>query len=268
VSRAEAALRTLRDVEGASILLEGDDIREVHIVTHSTRPAKLIVRDVQAILLTKFDRSLDYRVVSVAHTRPESARAGNSKTAENATPAASGPTAESAPPRPRPAPAPAPASSSRVASSLAESDSRSATGERIRFAGVNLFVSGPRTQAQVELKWKGVPRMGSASGWSTRAGAYRLIAAATLAAVQEFIADEVALGVHEVEFVRLGKRRAVVVSLSLLAHRSEKTLVGGCTVEHDVQQAVVLATLSALNRLVGGLPTKEPTEYLLRPTST
>ena len=61
---------------------------------------------------------------------------------------------------------------------------------------------------------------------------------------------------------------ATLVALSLLAHRQEKLLVGSCAVEQDVQQAVVLATLAALNRIMGGLPTRVPTEYVLRPTST
>jgi hypothetical protein len=256
VAQAEAAVCTLRDIEGVSILLEGDEVRELHVVTHSTRPAKLIVRDVQAILLTRYNRHIDYRVVSVAYTRADNAPAAETQArASSPAPASSRPT-----PREQPGGA--------SAAIPPEPQPRPPSAERVRFAGVNLFVSGPRTQAQVELKWKGLPRMGSASGWSTRTGAHRLIAAATLAAVQEYLADEVALTVHEVEFVRLGRRRAVVVSLSLLAHRSEKILVGACTVEQDQQQAVVLATLSALNRLVGGLRSKEPTEYLLRPTST
>ena len=111
-------------------------------------------------------------------------------------------------------------------------------------------------------------RMGGASGWSTRDGAHRLVAQATIAAVQEFLDGEVAFGLPDVEFVRMGRRRMAVVSLSLLAHRQEKVLVGSCAVEQDVQQAVVLATLAALNRIVGGLPTRVPTEYVLRPTST
>jgi len=238
-AKAEAAIRALRDVEGASIQAEGDEIREIHILTHSSRPAKQIVRDVQTVLQTRFDRRIDHRVVSVAYAKGESAPARHEPTAHPIT---------VAPPSPQPAEAVAP--------------------ERIRFAGVNLFVSGPRTQAQVELKWKGLPRMGSASGWSTRSGSHRLVAQAALAAVQEFLEDEVALAVHEVEILKLGRRRAVVVSLALLADRQEKVLVGSCVVEQDVPQSVVLATLAALNRVVGGLRTKEPTEYILRPTST
>jgi hypothetical protein len=65
----------------------------------------------------------------------------------------------------------------------------------------------------------------------------------------------------------MGREDIVVVSLALLAHRQQKPLSGCCTVGGDAQQAVVLATLSALNRVVGGLRTKEPTEYVLRPAS-
>ncbi len=168
-----------------------------------------------------------------------------------------------------PAPAPAVAPSARAAPAPGpEPEFETAGAERIRFGSVNLFVSGPRTQAQVELRWKGLARMGGASGWSTRDGAHRLVAQATLAAVQEFLDGEVAFSHPEVEFVRVGRRRMALVALSLLAHRQEKTLVGSCAVEQDAQQAVVLATLAALNRIVGGLPTRVPTEYVLRPTST
>jgi hypothetical protein len=76
-----------------------------------------------------------------------------------------------------------------------------------------------------------------------------------------------ALSVNGLEFARVGGQEVALVGLLLLAHRHEKPLVGSCTVEHDAQQAVVLATLAALNRVVGGLRTKEPTEYVLRPTS-
>jgi uncharacterized SAM-dependent methyltransferase len=96
---------------------------------------------------------------------------------------------------------------------------------------------------------------------------HRLVAQAAVAAVQEFLADEVALGAQDVEFLKLGRGRCVVVSLSLLAGRQEKILVGTCAVEQDVQQAVVCATLDALNRVVAGLRPLEPTEYVVRPTS-
>ena len=139
---------------------------------------------------------------------------------------------------------------------------------RVRFGSVNVYVTGRRAQAQVEVRWKGVPRMGSASGWSSRDEALPLVVQATLATIQEFLDDGIAFGFEGIEVVRVGRREVVLVGLELMAYRSHKSLVGACTVEADVQQAAVLATLSALNRVLGGLPTREPTEYVLRPTSS
>ena len=302
IVKAEDAIRALRDVESASVQSEGDTIREIHILSRSNRPPKQIVRDVQTVLQARFNRSIDYRVVSVAYlTDPTAASAGRSAAA--AAPAPSPPAeapapeksapepplhaaaperAVPAPERARPAPEPAaertptpeperraePAAAPTQRSSQTVSPGpRTPEAERIRFGSVNLYVAGPRTQAQVELKWRGLPRMGSASGWSTRANVHRLVAQATVAALQEFLAEEVALGAQDVEFLKLGRGRCVVVSLSLLAGRQEKLLVGTCAVEQDVQQAVVFATLDAVNRVVAGLRPLEPTEYIVRPTS-
>jgi hypothetical protein len=294
-AQAETAIKALRDVEGVSIQTEGDEVREIHVLSRSKRPPKQIVRDVQTVLLARYGKSIDYRVVSVAFTRGDEApvelppvRAAEALppapsilSAASATPLS--PPAESMPPvstphanpgphaNPVPNPAPPPALFSAPAPArrgAGESEFESAGADRIRFGSVNLFVSGPRTQAQVELRWKGLARMGGATGWSTRDGAQQLVAQATLAAVQEFLEGDVAFGQPEVGFLRMGRKRLAVVALSLLAHRQEKLLVGSCAVEQDVPQAVVLATLAALNRIMGGLPTRVPTEYVLRPTST
>jgi len=244
-SQAEAAIRRLRDIEGVSVRAEGDDIREIHVLTSSERPPKNIVRDVQTVLKTRLGVGIDHRVVSVALAQKGEVDA----------PAPFAPAADHAPilePRvvtPEPEPEPV------------------ASDERIRFESVNLFVSGPRTQAQVELRWKGLPRMGNASGYSTRDESHRLVAQAAATAVQEFLADPVALGVLGVEFVDTGIYRVVVVTLSMLAHRQEKVLTGSSVVAQDTPQSVVLATLAALNRVVGGMRVKEPTEYVLRATA-
>jgi hypothetical protein len=138
---------------------------------------------------------------------------------------------------------------------------------RVRFVNANLFVSGLRTQAEVELSWQGATRVGNATGASARDNAFRLLSSATLSALAPFLGPDVSLAPHDVEFVRLGRQEAVVVAVKLLAQRSEKTLVGSCTVEQDVAQSVVYATLAAVNRVLGGLRTVEAVEYELRPTS-
>ena len=260
--RAEAAIRRLRDVDGVSVRAEAGDIIEIHVVSRSSRPAKLIVRDVQAVLRTDLDLAIDHRMVSVAFARE------------------AGAAAESEPPVARPELGERSPRESRLDEPAAEERSPRASrrepstasaspkpDDRIRFENVNLIVHGQRTQAQVELRWKGLPRIGNASGWSSRDDAQRLVAQATALAVQEFLADPVAFNVRDVTFVEAGGKRVAVVVMALLAHRHEKVLTGSCTVEQDTPQAVVLATLAALNRLLAGMRAKEPTEYVLRAES-
>ena len=262
---AEDVLRGLRDVQGASILAEDRNIREIHILATPGRSAKQIVRDVETCLRTRFSIGIDHRVVSVAFSKaarpaadaavkpaeaPEKPAEARKVPAAEPERAAAGPDAGTAE---RPAP-------------RGRAPERSSDG-RVRFVSVNVYVAGPRVQAQVELRWKGVSRMGSASGWASRDSSHRLIAAATLAALQEFLEESWAMSLQNIEFVRIGREEVVIVGLALITHRHEKLLAGCCPVEQDAHQAVVLATLAAVNRVVGGLPTREPTEYVLRPAS-
>ena len=264
--RAEAAIRRLRDVDGVSVQAEGEELTEIHVVSSSGRTPKQLVRDIQSMLRTELGVTIDHRIVSVALVR--------SSPEDPHTPAAAAPPAGSAP-IPVAFPASPPAPDPQLARNAIPAARIQAAGEtpmplkddRIRYENVNLIVNGQRSQAQVELRWKGLSRIGNASGWSSRDDSHRLVAQATALAVQEFLADPVALNVREVTFVELTGRRVAVVVLSLLAHRHEKVLTGACSVEADTPQAVVLATLAALNRLVAGMRAKEPTEYVLRAES-
>jgi hypothetical protein len=255
-SRAEAAIRRLRDVDGVSVLADGNELVEIHVVSRSDRPAKHIVRDVQAVLRTDLGLAIDHRVVSVALARDAVSGAGAGP--QRPEPRDLPPTHDAGPGR-------APRARTHAHPSAGRDDA--ASDDRIRYENVNLIVHGQRTQAQVELRWKGLPRIGNASGFSARDDAQRLVAQATTLAVQEFLADPVALQVRDVTIVDVSGQRVAVVVLALLAHRHEKVLSGSCTVEHDTPQAVVLATLASLNRLVAGMRAKEPTEYVLRAES-
>ncbi|MFM7230925.1 MAG: hypothetical protein ACKO3S_02965 [bacterium] len=253
-ARAEAAILRLRDVDGVSVRAEGDELTEIHVVSRSKRSPKQIVRDIQAVLRTDLKLGIDHRIVSVALAKPEDSR---DAAAFGGTEFVLGhPALGEAEPRP-----------SSPAPEAFASEPAPAREDRILFESVNLIVQGPRTQAQVELRWKGLTRVGNASGWGMRDDSHRLVAQATTLAVQEFLADPVALHVRDVTFVDLSGRRVAVVGLSLIAHRQEKALTGSCTVDADTPQSVVLATLAALNRVVAGMRAKEPTEYVLRADS-
>lgn len=267
MAEAERVLCRLRDVTAASITTDGDEIKEIHVVAESTRTPKNIVRDVETALKAFLKRTIDHRMISVALQSPETADAAAPVAAAPAGPRPSAPPVVpvAAPPPPRPSYAAPPAPQPMPPPM---SSPPAAPGARVRFVNANLFVSGLRTQAEVELSWQGTTRVGNATGASARDNAFRLLSSATLSALAPFLGPDISLAPHDVEFVRLGRQEAVVVAVKLLAQRSEKTLVGCCTVEQDVAQSVVYATLAAVNRVLGGLKVVEDVEYELRPTST
>ncbi len=128
----EAAIRRLRDVDGVRVRVEGDVLKEIHIETQSQRAAKPIVRDIQSVLRTALDLSIDHRIVSVAFVRP---REGAAPTL--ASQPALGGGAESGARMPASSFAPVEPTASEA----------SLKDERILFENVNLIVHGPRTQA-------------------------------------------------------------------------------------------------------------------------
>jgi len=280
VAEAERKLARLRDVVAATITMDGDQIREIHVVAESTRAPKNIVRDVETALKAFLKRDIGHRMISVAVTAPEGAvpaPAASVTPATGATPGAkganaAGPAPGPAAPPPNPVPGPPAPTPVREAVTVTRVEAPppalpKTDSARVRFVNANLFVSGLRTQAEVELSWQGTTWVGNATGASARDNAFRLLSSATLSALAPFLGPDITLAPHDVEFVRLGRQEAVVVAVKLLAQRSEKTLVGSCTVEQDVAQSVVYATLAAVNRVLGGLKAVEAVEYELRPTS-
>ncbi|HKQ59318.1 MAG TPA: hypothetical protein VJY35_15755, partial [Candidatus Eisenbacteria bacterium] len=84
-------------MDGASVQLDGDEIREIHVLTRSKRPPKQIVRDVQTVLLTRFNRSIDYRVVSIAYAKPDAAPVASAASVPEVTPLPAAPPPAAAP---------------------------------------------------------------------------------------------------------------------------------------------------------------------------
>ncbi len=262
---AEAILRQLREIEHAAITTDGDEIREVHVVARTARRPKQIVRDVESALAAYLKRSVDHRVISVVLVEGAPVRRAAPDRVEVA-PLAASPPVEGASREPLLRRLEGEGGGGREPARGAGREVPVA--DRIRFVSANLFVTGLRTQAQVELSWKGATRLGSATGASSRANAERLVAQAALQALQPFLGEQRALALEDVAVVRPGRQEVVVVALQLLEQRRERTLTGSCTVEQDVPQSVVYATLSALNRIWGALGARDPVEYELRPAST
>jgi len=89
---------------------------------------------------------------------------------------------------------------------------------------------------------------GTAQGPGTTDGRYRAVAEATLGAVQRFVKIESELFVEECGLVQVGAKRAATVCVVELDPEGERTLIGSCLCRQDDAEALVRATLDAINR--------------------
>jgi hypothetical protein len=238
---AQKLLLSLRDIVGADIRLEEDGrgLAEINILAEGNRPPKQIVRDVRSALRAEYQVDVDYRKISVAQRRdmdPE-ALAGRSESA---------PTVLTLP------------------ASLVEEEPLTT---RLRFEGVTVAIDSLGCRVKVELSLEGREAIGEAQGANAARQLPRLVAEATVDALAKFVDPGCALSVAEVKGITLGDEDTVLVMIKLFKDRSEKTLTGSSVVAQSLQQSVVYATLSALNRVLGRLQFREPIEYEVGPLS-
>lgn len=89
---------------------------------------------------------------------------------------------------------------------------------------------------------------GEARGSASQSGVQRAVATATLRAVEELSGDVARFELDHLEVSHLGSDRMVIVALTMLSSRGTERLTGAAAVREDVRQAVIRATLDALNR--------------------
>jgi hypothetical protein len=257
----EDALRRLRGVTSAHIVLDvNGQIAEIHIIADGDRQPKQIVRDVETTVLATLHVKVDHRKISVAQIDPK----GPIPTED--------PVQQPKPFRPKIA-APQRAPEEPLMDNSGASPGRMATVAalaaalpRLRFMGMNLQVSGSGCQATVELSRGRVLSTGDSSGPGPGKGALRSLAEATLGAVMHCYQDGPAFVLEEIAFTSLGQKEIVLVSVSFQRGREVIQLLGSTFVGVDPQQAVILATLDAINRFSGRLKERGFIEYEVGPS--
>ncbi len=228
---------SLRDVTGVEIATEGDDILEVNILATGDRPPKQIARDVRSALRADLRLEVDHRKISVAQRRDDSGPLHEVQVPE-------GNVIELVPPlEPR------------------------STSRRFQFLGLDLSLNTHRAHARVELALGDGESAGEAEGPATQDESLRLIARATLQAVERFVGEETRFTLAELVTLPLGGEPIVLVGVHFQNGRERQLLSGSAAVGRDLQTSVVFATLAALNRRLGRLSLREAVEYELRPTT-
>jgi hypothetical protein len=114
---------------------------------------------------------------------------------------------------------------------------------------MHLVSSGLDVTASVTLASGDRTAVGEARGAASQTGVHRAVASATLRAVELLVDMQIRFELDHLEITPMGgTERTVLVSLTLLTSRGTERLTGAAGVREDVRQAVIRATLDALNR--------------------
>lgn len=126
---------------------------------------------------------------------------------------------------------------------------------RLRWLDLQIAHEGTRAIVTVLLERNSTVYRGVATGVRSSLQIPRLVAAATLRAVEAAHGLRERFGLEEVSTTTmLGGHPVALVLVSAVREQGEDLLVGSALIRHDVLRAVGLATLDAVNRRVWAFP--------------
>jgi hypothetical protein len=131
-----------------------------------------------------------------------------------------------------------------------DEDRTFAIGEcmRPKLTEVTLRTVNRLAEVKVELLTGDKTIEGIAQGPSSAHNKLRLFVEATLKALSSFTMDKLLFVTEEVGITQLAKQQIALVSITLITSAGEQSLTGCALVRNDDREAVVKATLDAVNR--------------------
>jgi hypothetical protein len=123
-------------------------------------------------------------------------------------------------------------------------------GARLLIQRMQLVSAREGVTSEVTLEIAGQAHTGSAGAASTPSSVHRSVALATLRAVEEAVGRDLRFELEHLETTSLGTDRAVIVEISMITKYGSERLTGVSSVREDARQAVIRATLDALNRRI------------------
>lgn len=126
---------------------------------------------------------------------------------------------------------------------------------RAKILSINTDISGVQAKAVVTLELEGEVYLGEASGPASVTGRQRLVATATLSAVEQYMQGSFGFALEDVGVIQLGKERVAVSCFVLVTALGEQPFAGSALVRQNEKDSIVRATLDAINRRLGFLIT-------------
>ena len=138
----------------------------------------------------------------------------------------------------------------RVVSVVQLPDPDLAQGDRPVIVDVSEQMDGNHTKVVVTLGWQGDTLVGEVGGAAAHTTRNRLVAEATIEALQQALQDTTAIGVAAVDLPMLGSRSVAIAQIVMVTEGAERLMVGSALVDGESSRAVVRAVLDALNRQI------------------
>lgn len=124
---------------------------------------------------------------------------------------------------------------------------------RLIFSNYSFINSGLTSEANVTLLRGNEIFEGHAEGPNTSGNKYRIIANATLDCVTKMISKNHMFLLEDIDMFYIAKSRIVVVGVTHATNNMEELLTGSSLIKKDEGEAVVKATLDAINRRIMSL---------------
>jgi hypothetical protein len=122
------------------------------------------------------------------------------------------------------------------------------SAERPAISRMHLVSSGLEVTVTVTLSAAGRSVVGESRGSASQVGVQRAVANATLRAVEQLLDGVARFELDHLEVTQIGAERTVLAGVAMLSAQGSERLTGAAGVREDVRQAVIRATLDALNR--------------------
>jgi hypothetical protein len=241
----EDALRQIPGIRAVSVVTDPKAVpTEVHVLASPGKPAKQLVRDVQSVALTRYDIDLDHRIVSVVQIGEEDSAPPNGAArmpVEGST-SATAPSPSVETPTPDVGPAAAP-------DDVNTADSEDAIRPSIR--SLTVRTSGAEAEAVVRLAFGDETFDGTASGSGAASYRHRLVAQATLSALEPLLG--LPTEVESVTVIKAGIHSVALTVLVVNVPRiGPQSTSGSAVIRGDEADAVARSVLDALNRRIAG----------------
>ncbi|MBC8368307.1 hypothetical protein H8E52_12945 [bacterium] len=252
IPELEKLITGIHDVTGCRIIKDAvGEITEIHVTAISDRSGRIIARDVDTLLNVKAGLDVDHRKIGVAVTgKPE---------AEDESEAVVAP-APSAPER-KPTPEPRPLYASPQLSDQLIIEDEDEVEDRPIIRKVGVFHEDNQVHAEVTLALSEDKFVGEAKDADTPSGHIAALIRATLEALLMIYDSKIRFSDPQFRIVTLGNEEVFLVHLSAVEGRNVHSFAGSAIIRQDSRQTAVMATLGALNRIMGLWARRATVEY-------